>query len=129
LGFFGGNKGEHGMKAIQNKPKRHPKSLLKPESIAQKFLAINENIFDIIMPWKVELAEETKKKERAKEKKSTKQTSLTSFIKNANSFGAQDYKGIKKTKEGDHDSEDEREKLKELARVIKLKEVESTDFK
>lgn len=42
--------------------KRHSKSLLKDDSIPIKKVEGNESIFDIIMPWKEEIAKEEKKK-------------------------------------------------------------------
>lgn len=58
--------GDYKKKIINIKLKRHPKSMLKDESIPMKKVADGESIFDIIMPWWVEQQKLDKKNKKKK---------------------------------------------------------------
>jgi len=59
---------------------RHPKSLLKDETLECRALEGKDTIFDIIMPWVAEKAEEEEKKNPKQKKKTAKQQTLASFV-------------------------------------------------
>ena len=129
--FFSGNNPTVKSNFQIGKPKRHPKSLIKAESIRGRILDSKESIFDIIMPWRAELAAEEVKKNKShrQEKQGLKQTNLLAFMpqkqKSGKAKSSQD--STDKSKK-DGDETDEEEKMIKASKVHKLKEIESIKY-
>jgi hypothetical protein len=122
------------VKKIQSlKPKkRHPKSLLKDDSIPMRYVEGSQNIFEIIMPWKAETEEEKKLKQvkgGKKKQDGKKQQKLDLFYSKPGAKKV-DSQQINTSSANQHsDSEEENpESIKRLAQVKKVKEVQSLKF-
>lgn len=130
--FTGGSQ-----KIVNIKLKKHPRSLLKDESIPMRRVEEHESIFDIIMPWKTEQKEEEKKQQQLKGKgrgwkKSVlddkKQKSIMDFMPNKSQSSLSSQNQAPSTQKKEEEEEEDAEQLKRLAKVKKVVDVQKLNL-